>query len=157
RTAHMRDPAMIHFGSECFIDEVAAALGADPVEFRLRYIKDLRDLAVVKAAAERSGWQRRPSPRRDQTGNRVSGRGIAYMQRARARQAVVAEVDVDRPTGKIWARKFTVAHDCGLIINPNGLKRTIEGNIVRGTSRTLWEEVKFDNKNVTSVDWLTYP
>ena len=69
----------------------------------------------------------------------------------------MAEVDVDRRSGKIWARKFTVAHDCGLIINPDGLKHTIEGNIIQGISRTLWEEVKFDNKNVTSVDWLTYP
>src|SRR5207253_406403 len=71
--------------------------------------------------------------------------------------AIVAEVEIDRTTGKIWAKKFTVAHDCGLVINPEGLKHTIEGNIVQGTSRTLWEEVKFDSKNVTSVDWMTYP
>ena len=79
------------------------------------------------------------------------------MQRTGTRVAIVAEVDVDRSTGKIWARKFTVAHDCGQIINPDGLVHAIEGNIVQGISRTLWEEVKFDNKNVTSVDWLTYP
>ncbi|MBV9247984.1 MAG: xanthine dehydrogenase family protein molybdopterin-binding subunit [Acetobacteraceae bacterium] len=70
---------------------------------------------------------------------------------------IVAEVDVDRSSGKIWARKFTVAHDCGQIINPDGLRHAIEGNIVQGLSRRLWEEVRFDNKNVTSVDWLTYP
>jgi CO/xanthine dehydrogenase Mo-binding subunit len=70
---------------------------------------------------------------------------------------LVAEVDIDRRSGKIWARKFTVAHDCGQIINPDGLTKTIEGNVVQGVSRTLWEEVKFDQKNVTSVDWLTYP
>ena len=69
----------------------------------------------------------------------------------------MAEVDVDRETGKIYARKFTVAHDCGLIINPDGLVKTIEGNIVQGLSRTLWEEVQFDNATVTSVDWETYP
>ena len=69
----------------------------------------------------------------------------------------MAEVDIDRATGKIWARKFTVAHDCGQIINPDGLKYAIEGNIVQGVSRTLWEEVKFDSKNVTSIDWMTYP
>ncbi len=157
RTSHMRDPGMIHFGSESFMDEVAAALNVDPVELRLRYLKDPRDTAMVKAAAERSGWQPRPSPRRDQIGNKVSGRGIAYVNRNDTRVAVVAEVDIDRSTGKIWARKFTVAHDCGLIINPNGLKHAIEGNVVQGTSRTLWEEVKFDSKNVTSIDWLTYP
>ena len=76
---------------------------------------------------------------------------------APTRVAVIAEVDVDRSTGRIWARKFTVAHDCGLIINPNGLHHAIENNIVQATSRTLWEEVKFDNKTVTSVDWRTYP
>ena len=139
------------------MDEVAAALGVDPVELRLRHVKDPRDVAVLKAAAEKAGWQSRPSPRKDQTGNTVSGRGIAYSQRNGTTCAIVAEVDVDRRSGKIWARKFTVAHDCGQIINPDGLKHTIEGNIIQGISRTLWEEVKFDSKNVTSVDWLTYP
>ncbi len=57
----------------------------------------------------------------------------------------------------MWPRKWVVAHDCGLIVNPDGLRRCIEGNIVQGTSRALWEEVQFDAKNVTSVDWLTYP
>jgi CO/xanthine dehydrogenase Mo-binding subunit len=139
------------------MDEVAAALQLDPIEFRMRHLKDPRDIAVVKAAAEKAGWQSRPSPRKDQTGNKVSGRGIAYAQRGGTRIAIVAEVDVDRATGKIWARKFTVAHDCGQIINPDGLEKTIEGNIVQGVSRTLWEEVTFDKNNVTSVDWATYP
>jgi len=159
RSAHLRDPVgpQIHFASESFIDEVAAALNLDPVELRLRHVKNPRDIAVIKAAAEKSGWQSRPSPRRDQAGNKVSGRGIAYAQRNGTRVAIVAEVDIDRQTGKIWARKFTVAHDCGQIINPKQLKTTIEGNIVQGVSRTLWEEVQFDNKSVTSVDWTTYP
>jgi CO/xanthine dehydrogenase Mo-binding subunit len=159
RSSHLRDPVgpQIHFASESFMDEVAAALNLDPIEFRLRHVKDPRDVALIKAAAEKSGWQTRPSPRRDQTGNKVAGRGIAYSQRNGTRVAVVAEVEVDRSTGKIWARRFTVAHDCGQIINPDGLEKCIEGNIVQGISRTLWEEVKFDGKNVTSVDWLTYP
>ena len=159
RTSHMRDPVgpQIHFASESFIDEVAAALNADPVEFRLRYVRDPRDIAVIKAAAEKASWQSRPSPRKDQAGDKVSGRGIAYAQRGATRVAVIAEVDVDRSTGKIWARKFTVAHDCGQIINPNGLHHSVENNVVQATSRTLWEEVKFDQNNVTSVDWLTYP
>ena len=87
----------------------------------------------------------------------MSGRGIAYAQRNGTRVAVIAEVDIDRSTGKIWARKFTVAHDYGQIINPDGLVKCIEGNIVQGVSCTLWEEVTFDNKTVTSVDWLSYP
>jgi nicotinate dehydrogenase subunit B len=159
RSSHLRDPVgpQIHFASESFIDEIAAAVGADPIEFRLRHIKEPRDVAVIKAAAEAANWETRPSPRKDQTGNKVSGRGIAYAQRNGTRVAVIAEVDIDRTTGKIFARKFTVAHDCGQIINPDGLTKCIEGNIVQGISRALWEEVKFDNKSVTSVDWMTYP
>jgi nicotinate dehydrogenase subunit B len=159
RSAHLRDPVgpQIHFASESFIDEVAAAAGADPVEFRLRHLKDARDIAVIKAAAEKVAWVARPSPRRDQTGMQVSGRGIAYSQRNGSRCAVIAEVEIDRGTGRIWARRFTVGHDCGQIINPDGLVKTIEGNIIQGVSRTLWEEVTFDRRNVTSTDWLSYP
>jgi nicotinate dehydrogenase subunit B len=159
RSSHLRDPVgpQIHFASESFMDEVAAALNVDAVEFRLRYVKDARDIAVIKAAADKAGWQTRPSPRKDQTGDKVSGRGMAYAQRNGTRVAMVAEVDIDRRSGKIWVRKFTVAHDCGQIINPGGIRMAVEGNVVQGISRTLWEEVKFDHKTVTSVDWLTYP
>ena len=87
----------------------------------------------------------------------LRGRGIAYAQRSGAVVAIVAEVEIDRHSGKVWARKFTVAHDCGLIINPDGLKRCIEGNVVQGTSRALSEEVTFDRAKVTSVDWTSYP
>ena len=159
RTSHLRDPVgpQIHFASESFMDELAAADGADPIEFRMRYIKDARDIAIIKAAAQKANWDTRPSPRKGQTGNKVSGRGIAYSQRNGTRVAIVAEVDIDRSTGKIFARKFTVAHDCGQIINPDGLVKCVEGNIVQGVSRTLWEEVTFDKKAVTSVDWISYP
>jgi nicotinate dehydrogenase subunit B len=159
RTAHLRDPVgpQIQFASESFIDEIAAAIGADPVAFRLRYLKEPRDIAVLKAAAERAGWQPRPSPRPDRTGDTLTGRSIAYAQRSGAVVAIVAEVEIDRRSGKIWAKKFTVAHDCGLIINPDGLRRCIEGNVVQGTSRALSEEVAFDRAKVTSTDWLSYP
>jgi nicotinate dehydrogenase subunit B len=160
RTSHLRDPVgpQIHFASESFMDELAAALFADPVAFRLRYLKDARDTAVVTAAAEKAAWQSRPSPRRDQGGSgNTNGRGIAYAQRNGTRVAVVAEVEIDRQTGKVWARNLTVAHDCGQIINPAGLRQTIEGNIIQGISRAVWEEVRFDNTTVTSIDWMTYP
>jgi CO/xanthine dehydrogenase Mo-binding subunit len=159
RSSHLRDPVgpQIHFASESFMDELAHTLNVDPLELRLRHVKDARDVAVLKAVAEKAGWQSRPSPRRDQTGNKVSGRGIAYAQRNGTRVAIVAEIDIDRTTGKIYGRKFTVAHDCGLIINPDGLKHTIEGNIIQGLSRSIWEETKFDTNNVTSVDWVSYP
>jgi nicotinate dehydrogenase subunit B len=159
RTSHLRDPVgpQIHFASESFIDELASAVNADPIEFRLRHIKEPRDIAVIKAAAAKANWETRSSPRHDQSGAKVSGRGIAYAQRNGTRVAVIAEVDVDRTTGKIRARKFTVAHDCGQIINPDGLVKCIEGNIVQGVSRALWEEVTFDRNAVTSIDWITYP
>jgi nicotinate dehydrogenase subunit B len=78
-------------------------------------LKSSRDLAVVKAAAERAGWEPRPSPRPNRAGDTLTGRGIAYAQRSGAVVAIVAEVEIDRRTGKVWAHKFTVAHDCGLI------------------------------------------
>ncbi len=160
RTSHLRDPVgpQIHFAAESFIDELAAATGSDAVEFRLRHLSAPRDVAVVKAAAERAGWQTRPSAsRRDEHGETAAGRGIAYVRRSGTIVAVVAEVEVDRQSGKVWAKRFVVAHDCGLIINPDGLRLAIEGNIVQGTSRALWEQVNFQPDRVTSVDWDTYP
>jgi nicotinate dehydrogenase subunit B len=85
------------------------------------------------------------------------GRGIAYAQRSGAVVAIVAEVEIDRRSGKIWARKFTVTRDCGLIINPDGLRRCIEGNVVQGTSRALSEDVPFERAKVTRTDWFSYP
>ena len=159
RSSHLRDPVgpQIHFASESFMDEVAAALDQDPVQFRLAHVKDARDTAVIKGAAEKYGWETRSSPRRDQKGEKVNGRGIAYSQRNGTRVAAIAEVDIDRSTGKIWVKRFVVAHDCGQIINPDGLHKCIEGNVIQGISRTLWEEVKFNDKAVTTVDWVTYP
>src|SRR5205809_1487717 len=158
RSSHLRDPVgpQIQFGSEQFIDELAVAAGEDPVAFRLKYVSS-RDAAVIKAAAEKAGWQPRPAPRADRSGDVLAGRGIAYAQRNGTIVAVVAEIEVERKSGRIWGRKFTVAHDCGLIINPRGLRDTIEGNVVQGLSRTLFEEVRFDREKVTSIDWLSYP
>jgi CO/xanthine dehydrogenase Mo-binding subunit len=158
RTAHLRDPVgpEIHFGSEQFVDELAYAANEDPVAFRLKYVTGARDAAVIKAAAEKAGWQPRAGAR-DRSGDVLQGRGIAYAQRNGTIVATVAEIEVEKKTGRIRARKFTVAHDCGLIVNPEGLRYTIEGNVVHGLSRTLFEEVRFDRNGVQSVDWLTYP
>jgi CO/xanthine dehydrogenase Mo-binding subunit len=159
RTAHLRDPMgpEIHFGSEQFIDELAFATGEDPVAFRLKYLTAPRDVAVVKAAAEKAGWQARRKRTARPRGKVLKGRGIAYAQRNETVVAVIADVEVTPGDGRIWARRFTVAHDCGLIINPRGLQQTVEGNIVQGLSRTLFEEVQFDRSSVTSTDWGTYP
>ncbi len=159
RSSHLRDPLgpQLHFASESFIDEAAYATNQDPVALRLKHIKEPRDAAVVRAAAEKAGWQPRTSARKQVTGDVAHGQGIAYSQRNGTRCAVVADVEVNLKTGKVWGRKFTVAHDCGIIINPKALTMCIEGNVCQGLSRALHEEVKFDEKNVTSVDWETYP
>ncbi|WP_454854928.1 molybdopterin cofactor-binding domain-containing protein [Rhizobium binxianense] len=160
RTSHLRDPVgpQIHFASESFLDEVAYGIGVDPVAFRLKYLTDPRDIAVVKAATEKAGWQPRTAARRRSAdGGKLKGQGMAYAQRSGTRVAIVCEVEIDSETAQIWARKFTVAHDCGMIINPRQLTLTIEGNIVQGISRAVHEEVQFDENTVTSVDWETYP
>jgi len=160
RTGHLRDPLgpETHFASESFIDEIAHAAGADPVAFRLKYVKDPRHTAVIRAAADRAGWGKRPypNPRRGR-GDVMSGRGFSYTERNGTIVAMVAEVVVERRTGRVWARRFTVAHDCGLIINPKALELTIEGNVVQAISRTVFEEVQFDRDHVLSVDWASYP
>ena len=159
RTAHLRDPQgpQCQFGSESFMDELASELRVDPVEFRLRYLKSPRDIAAIKAAAEKAGWQTRTGPRHARRGEKLVGQGIGYSVRSGTIVVTVAEIEIDPLSGRIWPRRFTVAHDCGLIINPTLLKKTIEGNIVQAASRTLVEEVKFDTRNVTSNDWTTYP
>ncbi len=159
RTSHLRDPVglQIQFASEQFIDEVAAATNTDPVAFRLQYVTAARDKAVIKAAADKSGWLPAVAPRRESTGDILKGRGIAYATRGGSILAIVAEIEVNRVTGRIWGRKFTVAHDCGLVINPDGLRHVIEGALVQALSRSLFEEVRFDENMVTSVDWASYP
>jgi CO/xanthine dehydrogenase Mo-binding subunit len=160
RTSHMRDPngPQITFASESFMDEVAFAAGADPVEFRLRYIKAPRDIAAIKAVAERAGWKTGASgTRRTRNGNTVTGQGFAYTQRGGTIVAVVVEVEIDESTGGLRTRRFTVAHDCGLVVNPGTLRKVIEANVIQGTSRTVHEEVRFDRRNVQSIDWKTYP
>src|SRR3954452_894294 len=139
------------------MDELALALNMDPIEFRVRNLKDARDIAVIKAAAKKAGWQPRVGARKQLKGDVYVGQGIAYASRGGTRVATVAEDEVNRTTGKVWAKRFTVAQDCGQIIAPDLLRLTIEGNIVQSTSRALWEEVKFDTTTVTSTDWRTYP
>jgi CO/xanthine dehydrogenase Mo-binding subunit len=160
RTANLRAPSQpaTTFGGESFVDELAAALRADPVEFRLRYLRASRDIAVVRAAAKRAKWDTRPSPRpgRSRVGL-ATGRGIAYAPRGNTLVATVAEVEVNQATGVVRVARLVIAHDCGLIINPDGLRGTIEANAIQSTSRALKEEVRFGPSGVTSVDWVTYP
>jgi nicotinate dehydrogenase subunit B len=106
------------------------------------------------------GWQPRPSPNPQPIqGNFRVGRGIAYMRYKQAENyvALAAEVAVEKSTGRILVRRIACAHDCGLIINPDGLRNQVEGNIMQTLGRTLHEEVRFDRSKVTSVDWAGYP
>jgi CO/xanthine dehydrogenase Mo-binding subunit len=169
RTGNLRDPngPQSTFAAESFIDELAAAANADPVEFRLRLLtasttddsgfKRARSIAVVKAAAQAFGWDTRPSPRPLGTADILTGRGLAYSFRNQTVVAEIAEVEVNRRTGHVWVKRLVCAHDCGLVINPEGLRRVIEGGMLHSLSRTLHEEVKFDTEKVTSVDWTSHP
>ena len=169
RTGNLRDPdgPQVTFASESFIDEVAAAAGVDPVAFRLKLIesgtgddsgfKRARSIACIKAAAETYGWQARPSPGPRGRGDVLTGRGIAYAYRSQTVVAEIAEVEVSRKTGRIWVKRLVCAHDCGLVINPEALTRTIENGLLHSLSRTLHEEVKFDGTKITSVDWISSP
>ena len=161
RTAHLRDPDGMAtcFASECFIDEMAHAAKMDAVEFRLKYLSDARHKAVVKAAAEKAGWQSRPSAshRTKGAGAIVTGRGIAYAPRAGTVVALVAEVEINRESGKLRVTRFVAAHDCGFVINPMSLVGTVEANLIQAMSRAMFEAVQFDEHKVNSVDWVSYP
>ncbi len=158
RTAHLRDPDGMAtcFASESFADEMAHETKMDPVEFRLRYITDAREAAVVRAAAKKAGWETRVGPK-PRAGRVATGRGIAYAPRNRSVVAIVAEVSVDLETGEYRVTRFTCAHDCGFVVNPSNLRGTIEANLIQAMSRTRHEAVRFDATRVLSVDWLTYP
>lgn len=159
RTAHFRDPdgPQTCFASESFADEVAYAAGIDPVELRLRYLKEAREKAVVQAAAEKAGWQRHAKPRRMKEGNVFVGQGLAYAPRHGTVVAVVADVAVEPATGRYRVRRFTVAHDCGFMVNPMSVRGTIEANLMQAMSRSMHEAVQFDPTHVRSTDWITYP
>lgn len=159
-TAWMRSPGQFEttFAMESFIDELAAAAEQDPLEFRLKYLKDQRAIDVLKAAAKLYGWQSRPAFHgRSQSGAKATGRGIAWVNRDDSRVATIVDVEIDRRTGTIRVPRVVVAHDCGLVISPDGMRNQIEGNIIQSMSRTLHEEVTFNHAHVTSRDWNSYP
>ena len=169
RTGNLRDPngPQTTFGSESFMDEVAAATKTDALEFRLKMLtaattddaglRRARSIAVLKAAAEAYGWDSRPSPRPLGKGKILTGCGVAYAFRGDTVVAQIAEVEVNRETGHVWAKRLVCAHDCGLIVNPLSLRRTVECATLHGLSRAIHEEVRFDTEKITSVDWVSSP
>jgi CO/xanthine dehydrogenase Mo-binding subunit len=160
-TGPLRSPLRIQntFANECFMDELCARAKADPVAFRLQHLQDSRTSGVLKAAAHAANWQARSSPKPETVRSKVvSGRGIACVayEGGNGFAALVADVDVDLKTGTVRPRRFVVALDCGPISNPDGLRNQIEGGVLQGMSRSLVEEVTWDNRRVTSIDWETY-
>jgi CO/xanthine dehydrogenase Mo-binding subunit len=140
------------FSIESFMDELAAAARADPVEFRLRHLEDPRAQAVVRTAAERFGWATwKKSP------GRGRGFGFARYKNLAAYTAVACELEVDRDSGRLRIGRVVAANDSGDIVNPDGIANQIEGGIVQSTSWTLHEAVGFDHSHITSRDWGGYP
>jgi nicotinate dehydrogenase subunit B len=159
KPAWIRSPGRLQntFANESFIDEIADNVGTDPLEFRLKYLADARGKDLLERLARFSRWRERPKP--DRNADIVTGRGLAYVKYELVRTYVgaVAEVTVNRKTGELAVKRFHVAHDCGQIINPDGLRNQIEGCIVQTVSRTIKEQVTFDRSMVTSLDWASYP
>jgi CO/xanthine dehydrogenase Mo-binding subunit len=157
----------VTFASESFIDELAAAAKTDPYEFRMKMLrasttddsgfKRARSIAVLKAAADKYGWTPRPYPQRVGRGEVLTGRGLAYSFRSQTVVAQIVDVEVNRKTGHVWVKRIVCAHDCGLVINPVALTRTLEGAMLHSLSRALHEEVRFDTEKVLSVDWASHP
>jgi nicotinate dehydrogenase subunit B len=160
RPAWIRSPGRMQnsFANESFLDECAAAAKADPLAFRLKMLADPRAVAVLHRLAALSRWAPSPSRQR-QTDGVLRGRGLAYVHYdlTRAHVGVVAEVEVTRKTGGIRVVRLFVVQDCGQIINPDGVRNQIEGNMVQTVSRTLMEQVTFDRSTITSRDWASYP
>jgi CO/xanthine dehydrogenase Mo-binding subunit len=156
-TGPLRSPSRLQntFAHECFMDELAARAKADPIEYRLRHLKDQRLIDVIKAAAKAANWQTRPSP--DGAGNgRGRGMSCVLYEGDNGYVAMIAEVDVNRSTGVVTATKIVLAQDCGPISNPDGMRNQLEGGALQGLSRCLGEEVTWDDRKVTSIDWRTY-
>jgi nicotinate dehydrogenase subunit B len=169
RTGNLRDPngPQSTFGAESFIDELAAAANSDPLEFRMKMLtadttddagsRRARSIAVLKTAAETYGWDPRPSPKRSGKADILTGRGIACSFRGQTVVAQIAEVEVNRQTGHVWAKRIVCAHDCGLVVNPQSLRHTVECATLHGLSRAIHEEVQFDTEKITSRDWFSHP
>jgi nicotinate dehydrogenase subunit B len=146
------------FANEAFLDEVASAAGVDPLEYRLRYLKDPRGIELLERLAKLAKWDKAAS-KPAALGDVLSGRGLSYVKYELVRTYVgaVADVEVNKVSGAIKVKRIFVVQDCGQIINPDGVKNQIEGNMVQTLSRTLMEQVTFDRSHVTSLDWGSYP
>ena len=154
------------FAHESYIDELATEAGVDPIEYRLRYLKDPRAVDLVNAVAERAGWTPRPIWKEPESeGDVVRGRGFAYALYVHSKfpgygaawSAWVADVAVNKSTGDVSVTRVVAGQDSGLMINPDGVRHQIHGNVIQSTSRALMEEVSFERATVASREWGAYP
>jgi CO/xanthine dehydrogenase Mo-binding subunit len=159
KARHLRAPLapQATMASEGLIDELAFAAGMDPVEFRRRNITDERWLGALNAAAAAAKWQPRVANSHRPSGNVVSGRGVAIGGFANSFVGVVAEIEVNKKTGKIVVRHVYGAQDAGLAVNPALIENQMEGAMMQGVSRALFESVVTNKERITSLDWSTYP
>jgi CO/xanthine dehydrogenase Mo-binding subunit len=160
-TGPLRSPARIQntFAHECFMDELSTRAKADPVAFRLQHLRETRLIDVLHAAAKAARWEQRPSTQKPRPNAGIAaGRGVALVayEHNNGYAALIAEVRVDLESGQVMPTRFIAAIDAGPISNPDGLKNQTEGGILQGMSRALVEEVTWNDKRVTSVDWETY-
>lgn len=154
------------FAHESFIDEMAYAAGVDPVEYRLRHLKDPRGRALIEEVVAKAKWQKRTKPRMEADGDDVlRGQGFAYALYVHSKfpgfgaawSAWVADVEVRKSTGEVKVSSVLVGQDTGLMVNPDGVRHQIHGNVVQSISRALKEEVRFDSKQVATKEWGAYP
>lgn len=149
------------------IDELACAAGADPVEYRVRHLDDPRAIALVQATAEHAGWRRATSGSRGNPGpdGQLHGRGVAYARYVHSKYpgfgaawaAWVIDLCVDPASGRIKVERIVVGQDTGMVINPDGVRHQIHGNVIQTLSRSLLEKVDFDDAGVVSREWGGYP
>ena len=142
------------FAIESFIDELAHAVGEDPVTFRLKYLEDVRARQVIEAVAQKANWQSETRPQRD-----GRGRGFAFAQykNSLCYSAVVVDLRVDVDSGEVHLERVVIGADAGQVVNPDGLSNQLEGGFVQAASWTLKEQVHFNENGITSLDWDSYP
>ena len=160
-TGPLRAPERLQntFAHECFIDEIASQVKADPVAYRLKHLNHARLAEAVRTAAKTANWDTRPSPRPDLRPTGVArGRGIACVcyEGDNGYVGLIAEVEVNQDTGQVRVQRLVIGQDSGPISNPDGMRNQIEGGAIQGISRALGEEVTWDGEKVTSVDWRSY-
>jgi CO/xanthine dehydrogenase Mo-binding subunit len=168
KTTFLRAPVAPQsaFAAEQLVDELAYAAKMDPVAFRLKNIatptSPVPDVAerwknALQGVAKLANWQSKVAASNLSSANVVSGRGVAFGQFANSRVAAVADIEVNKKTGKITVKHVYVASDAGLVVYPDGMHNNEEGAIMQGVSKSLVEQLVFNNKGVTSLDWVSYP